>query len=105
MALSRRLLQLLSRRSLKSQVLAPKIAESVHEFFSIPENVAVIERLRQAGVMLEEEKPENELPQTLAGLTFVLREPLSTSHAMRLAPSLKPWEQRFPALYLKRQAL
>ena len=52
--------------------IGPKIAESVHEFFSIPENVAVIERLRQAGVALEEEKSENELPQTLAGLTFVL---------------------------------
>lgn len=52
--------------------IGPKIAESVHEFFSISENVAVIERLRQAGVMLEEEKSENELPQTLAGLTFVL---------------------------------
>ena len=52
--------------------IGPKIAESVHEFFSIPENVAVIERLRQAGVVLEEEKTENELPQTLAGLTFVL---------------------------------
>ena len=52
--------------------IGPKIAESVHEFFSIPENVAVIERLRQAGVVLEEEKSETELPQTLAGLTFVL---------------------------------
>ena len=52
--------------------IGPKIAESVHEFFSIPENVAVIERLRQAGVVLEEEKTENELPQTLTGLTFVL---------------------------------
>lgn len=52
--------------------IGPKIAESVHEFFSIPENVAVIERLRQAGVVLEEEKSENELPQMLAGLTFVL---------------------------------
>ena len=52
--------------------IGPKIAESVHEFFSIPENVAVIERLRQAGVVLEEEKTENELPQTLAGLIFVL---------------------------------
>lgn len=52
--------------------IGPKIAESVHEFFSIPENVAVIERLRQAGVVLDEEKSENELPQTLAGLTFVL---------------------------------
>ena len=52
--------------------IGPKIAESVHEFFSIPENVAVIERLRQAGVALEEEKSETELPQMLAGLTFVL---------------------------------
>ena len=52
--------------------IGPKIAESVHEFFSIPENVAVIERLRQAGVVLEEEKAENELLQTLVGLTFVL---------------------------------
>lgn len=52
--------------------IGPKIAESVHEFFSIPENVAVVERFRQAGVVLEEEKSENELPQTLAGLTFVL---------------------------------
>ena len=52
--------------------IGPKIAESVHEFFLIPENVAVVERLRQAGVVLEEEKSENELPQTLAGLTFVL---------------------------------
>lgn len=52
--------------------IGPKIAESVHEFFSIPENVAVIERLRKAGVVLEEEKSESELPQTLAGLTFVL---------------------------------
>lgn len=52
--------------------IGPKIAESVHEFFSIQENVAVIERLRQAGVVLEEEKLENELPQTLVGLTFVL---------------------------------
>jgi len=52
--------------------IGPKIAESVHEFFSIPENVAVVERLRQAGVVLEEEKSENELPQTLAGFTFVL---------------------------------
>ena len=52
--------------------IGPKIAESVHEFFSISENVAVIERLREAGVVLEEEKSESELPQTLAGLTFVL---------------------------------
>ena len=36
------------------------------------QNVEVIERLRKAGVSLEEEQPEEEAPQTLAGLTFVL---------------------------------
>lgn len=52
--------------------IGPKIADSVHEFFSIPENVVVIERLRESGVLLEEAVSEDERPQTLAGLTFVL---------------------------------
>ena len=54
--------------------IGPKIAASVRQFFSVPENVAVVERLREAGVSLEQEgfgqEPERE--QTLAGLTFVL---------------------------------
>ena len=52
--------------------IGPKIAASVREFFSIEKNVAVVERLREAGVVLEEERTEPERPQTLAGLTFVL---------------------------------
>lgn len=52
--------------------VGPKIAASVHEFFSVKENVAVVERLREAGVVLEEEVEEPDAPQTLAGLTFVL---------------------------------
>ena len=52
--------------------VGPKIAASVHEFFSIKKNVAVVERLREAGVALEEEVEEPDAPQTLAGLTFVL---------------------------------
>ncbi len=52
--------------------IGPKIAASVREFFSIEKNVAVVERLRQAGVVLEEESREPERPQTLTGLTFVL---------------------------------
>lgn len=52
--------------------VGPKIAESVREFLSIEKNVAVVERLREAGVVLEEEQAEPERPQTLAGLTFVL---------------------------------
>lgn len=52
--------------------IGPKIAASVRAFLSVPDNVAVIERLRAAGVSLEEEVREPERPQTLAGLTFVL---------------------------------
>ena len=52
--------------------VGPKIAASVHEFFSVKKNVAVVERLREAGVVLEEEVEEPDAPQTLAGFTFVL---------------------------------
>ena len=52
--------------------IGPKIAESVADFFSVPDNLAVVERLRKAGVTLEEEEPAEQQPQTLAGLTFVL---------------------------------
>ena len=52
--------------------VGPKIAASVREFFSVKKNVAVVERLREASVVLEEEVEEPDAPQTLAGLTFVL---------------------------------
>ena len=52
--------------------VGPKIAHSVREFLSVPENLSVIERLREARVSLEEERPAVEPAQTLAGLTFVL---------------------------------
>jgi len=52
--------------------IGPKIAASVVEFFAVEKNVAVVERLREAGVVLEEEVAEPTRPQTLAGLTFVL---------------------------------
>ena len=52
--------------------VGPKIAHSVREFFSVEENAAVLERLREAGVVLEEEQTGEAAPQTLAGLTFVL---------------------------------
>lgn len=52
--------------------IGPKIAASVLEFLSISENVAVIERLREAGVVLEEQMMDEGRPQTLSGLTFVL---------------------------------
>lgn len=52
--------------------VGPKIAHSVREFLSVEENAAVLERLREAGVALEEEQAGDAAPQTLAGLTFVL---------------------------------
>lgn len=52
--------------------IGPKIAGSVREFFSIQGNVAVLERLRASGVLLEEHTPVDDTPQTLTGLTFVL---------------------------------
>ncbi len=52
--------------------VGPKIAASVEDFFAVEKNVEVVERLRRAGVSLEEAAPTDEVPQTLAGLTFVL---------------------------------
>ena len=54
--------------------VGPKIARSVYLFLRTPDNVAVIERLQKRGVALADEaRDESErLPQTLAGLTFVL---------------------------------
>ena len=52
--------------------VGPKIAHSVREFLSVPENLSVIERLREARVSLEERRSTDEPPQTLSGLTFVL---------------------------------
>ena len=54
--------------------IGPKIARSVYLFLRTPDNAAVIDRLRARGVNLEDEgaAAEELLPQTLAGLTFVL---------------------------------
>jgi DNA ligase (NAD+) len=57
--------------------IGPKIAASIRAFFANPDNVAVIERLLAAGVVLAEERRAPERPQTLAGLTFVLTGALS----------------------------
>ena len=53
--------------------VGPRIAESVRAFFDTPANLALVERLRAAGVRLEDERDEGaERPQTLAGTTWVL---------------------------------
>lgn len=54
--------------------IGPKIARTAYLFLRTPDNVAVIERLRELGVSMEDKLPEagEQLPQTLSGLTFVL---------------------------------
>ena len=54
--------------------IGPKIAHSIYMFLRTPQNVQVIERLRKAGVNMADEPVDagEQLPQTLAGLTFVL---------------------------------
>lgn len=52
--------------------VGPKIAASIEAFFGNPENRAVVERLSERGVVLEQELREPTRPQSLAGLTFVL---------------------------------
>ena len=66
--------------------VGPKIARCVYLFFRTPGNVAVIERLRKHGVSLEDDvqaAAEDALPQTLAGLTFVLTGSLTQSGMTR----------------------
>ena len=50
--------------------VGPKIAESISEFFSIPANRKLVERLREAGLTLTGKKKER--GTKLAGKTFVL---------------------------------
>ncbi len=54
--------------------VGPKIAHSIYVFLRTPQNIEVIERLRARGVNLADEPGDaaEQLPQTLAGLTFVL---------------------------------
>ncbi|PMP62051.1 MAG: DNA ligase (NAD(+)) LigA [Caldimicrobium thiodismutans] len=50
--------------------IGPEAARSIVEFFKDEENRKMIERLLQAGITFEEEKPE-EVPKVLEGLSFV----------------------------------
>ena len=55
--------------------IGPAIAASIAQFFSVPDNISVLDRLEKGGVILEPVHGDDggeERPQTLAGLTFVL---------------------------------
>jgi DNA ligase (NAD+) len=50
--------------------IGPRVSASIHEFFDEPKNVALVERLRQAGLTMKGHKKQR--ATTLAGKTFVL---------------------------------
>ncbi|MCL5780175.1 MAG: NAD-dependent DNA ligase LigA [Firmicutes bacterium] len=52
--------------------IGPKIAESVVDYFSRPENRRLVERLADAGVNLQEQGQPDPTGQPLAGKTFVV---------------------------------
>jgi DNA ligase (NAD+) len=52
--------------------VGPVIAANVRAFFDNPDNLAVMERLRAAGVSLAQPERQNAAPGPLEGLTFVL---------------------------------
>ena len=52
--------------------IGPQIAESVANFFTQKENLKVIQRLKEAGIKVAEERPEPSRPSPLEGKVFVL---------------------------------
>ncbi len=68
--------------------IGPEIAASVAAWFSDPDNLALSEKLRAAGVRLEDDAPLDEGPKPLEGKTIVLTggmDTLSRDEATRLA--------------------
>lgn len=60
--------------------IGPRIAESVIEWFSRPANRELIGKFRRAGVTMQAvtQPPSQDIPQSLAGLTFVITGTLPT---------------------------
>ena len=50
--------------------IGPRVSAAIREFFDEPKNVALVERLREAGLTFKGKKKER--ATTLAGKTFVL---------------------------------
>jgi DNA ligase (NAD+) len=68
--------------------IGPTVAAGVRAWFDEPENLALIAKLRKAGVRLEDEAPPDTGPKPLEGVTIVLTgglDTLSRDEATRLA--------------------
>ena len=68
--------------------IGPEVAATVAAWFEDPDNRALIEKLREAGVRLQDEPPPDEGPKPLEGKTIVLTgglDTLSRDEATKLA--------------------
>ncbi|WP_433244200.1 NAD-dependent DNA ligase LigA [Streptosporangium sp. CA-135522] len=52
--------------------VGPRVATAIHDWFEVDWHREIVERWRAAGVRMVDEPPAEQLPQTLAGLTFVV---------------------------------
>ncbi|GHH70682.1 DNA ligase 1 [Streptosporangium violaceochromogenes] len=52
--------------------VGPRVAAAIHDWFEVGWHREIVERWKAAGVRMEDEPPAETLPQTLAGLTFVV---------------------------------
>ncbi|MDP9865470.1 MULTISPECIES: NAD-dependent DNA ligase LigA [Streptosporangium] len=52
--------------------VGPRVAAAIHDWFQVDWHREIVERWKAAGVRMEDEPPAEQLPQTLAGLTFVV---------------------------------
>src|SRR6266487_4720854 len=58
--------------------IGPKVAGSVHHFFSTKDNIIILEELERIGLLLKNEKKEHATDGNLAGLTFLFTGTLPT---------------------------
>jgi DNA ligase (NAD+) len=58
--------------------IGPKVAGSVHHFFSTKDNISILEELERLGLQLKNEKKEHATDGNLAGLTFLFTGTLPT---------------------------
>lgn len=58
--------------------IGPKVAGSVHHFFSTKDNIVILEELEKLGLLLKNEKKEHATNGNLAGLTFLFTGTLPT---------------------------
>lgn len=52
--------------------IGPEIAQSIYQWFRIPANQTLIDRLKAAGIQLSGSQPQTQAEQSLAGKTFVI---------------------------------